>query len=276
MKRFVHFVLILSTICSGIAAQIDFVFQPAKYNAITLDTSNLPTPVTEPRVDAFVQLEDVKMHYQVYGENKPPLILIHGNGGSVKSLREAAQYLANDFTVYLPESRCHGQSSDPGVITYELMAKDFMLFIEAMGLKKPVIMGHSDGAINAIQLAADYPDVPGAIIACGANSNPDTFKPYFPFGVWVKNIFEKDKLNDLMLTLPDFTEEYLAQITCPTYVVSGQYDIMWLTDTVYLHEAIKGSDMAVIRRADHSSYMSQNGKRAYVLATDWLKAKDLL
>ena len=276
MKRFVHFVLILSTICSGIAAQIDFVFQPAKYNAITLDTSNLPTPVTEPRVDAFVQLEDVKMHYQVYGENKPPLILIHGNGGSVKSLREAAQYLANDFTVYLPESRCHGQSSDPGVITYELMAKDFMQFIEAMGLKKPVIMGHSDGAINAIQLAADYPDVPGAIIACGANSNPDTFKPYFPFGVWVKNIFEKDKLNDLMLTLPDFTEEYLAQITCPTYVVSGQYDIMWLTDTVYLHEAIKGSDMAVIRRADHSSYMSQNGKWAYVLATDWLKAKDLL
>jgi pimeloyl-ACP methyl ester carboxylesterase len=276
MKRFVHFVLILSTICSGIAAQIDFVFQPAKYNAITLDTSNLPTPVTEPRVDAFVQLEDVKMHYQVYGENKPPLILIHGNGGSVKSLREAAQYLANDFTVYLPESRCHGQSSDPGVITYELMAKDFMQFIEAMGLKKPVIMGHSDGAINAIQLAADYPDVPGAIIACGANSNPDTFKPYFPFGVWVKNIFEKDKLNDLMLTLPDFTEEYLAQITCPTYVVSGQYDIMWLTDTVYLHEAIKGSDMAVIRRADHSSYMSQDGKWAYVLATDWLKAKDLL
>ena len=276
MKRFVHFVLILSTICSGIAAQIDFVFQPAKYNAITLDTSNLPTPVTEPRVDAFVQLEDVKMHYQVYGENKPPLILIHGNGGSVKSLREAAQYLANDFTVYLPESRCHGQSSDPGVITYELMAKDFMQFIEAMGLKKPVIMGHSDGAINAIQLAADYPDVPGAIIACGANSNPDTFKPYFPFGVWVKNIFEKDKLNDLMLTLPDFTEEYLAQITCPTYVVSGQYDIMWLTDTVYLHEAIKGSDMAVIRRADHSSYMSQNGKQAYVLATDWLKAKELM
>ena len=276
MKRFVHFVLILSTICSGIAAQIDFVFQPAKYNAITLDTSNLPTPVTEPRVDAFVQLEDVKMHYQVYGENKPPLILIHGNGGSVKSLREAAQYLANDFTVYLPESRCHGQSSDPGVITYELMAKDFMQFIEAMGLKKPVIMGHSDGAINAIQLAADYPDVPGAIIACGANSNPDTFKPYFPFGVWVKNIFEKDKLNDLMLTLPDFTAEYLAQITCPTYVVSGQYDIMWLTDTVYLHEAIKGSDMAVIRRADHSSYMSQDGKWAYVLATDWLKAKDLL
>ena len=198
MKRFLHFVLIVSTVCSGIAAQIDFVFNPQKYNAITLDTSRLPAPVAEPRVDDFVQLEEVRMHYQIWGKGKTPLILIHGNGGSVKSLREAAQYLANEYTVYLPESRCHGQSSDPGEISYALMAKDYAQFIAAMGLQKPLIMGHSDGGINAIQIAADYPDLPGAIIACGANSNPDTFKPYFPFGVWVKNIFKPDKLNDMM------------------------------------------------------------------------------
>ena len=275
MKRFLHFILIVSTVCSGIAAQIDFVFNPQKYNAITLDTSDLPTPVAAPRVDDFVQLEEVRMHYQIWGEGKTPLILIHGNGGSVKSLREAAQYLANDYTVYLPESRCHGQSSDPGEISYALMAKDYAQFIAAMGLQKPLIMGHSDGGINAIQIAADYPDLPGAIIACGANSNPDTFKPYFPFGVWVKNIFQPDKLNDMMLTLPDFTPEYLAQVTCPTYIVSGQYDILWLTDTVYLHENIAGSDMAVVRRANHSSYMSQDGKQAYVLATDWFHEKGL-
>ena len=275
MKRFLHFILILSTICSGIAAQVEFVFNPQKYNAITLDTSNLPAPIKEPRIDDFVQLEEVKMHYQVWGEGKTPLILIHGNGGSVKSLREAAQYLANDYTVYLPESRCHGQSSDPGEISYALMAKDYAQFIEAMGLQKPLIVGHSDGGINAIQIAADYPDLPGAIIACGANSNPDTFKPYFPFGVWVKNIFKPDKLNDMMLTLPDFTPEYLAQITCPAYIVSGQYDILWLTDTVYLHENIAGSDMAVIRRADHSSYMSQDGKQTYVLAKTWFDQKEL-
>ena len=275
MKRFLHFILIVSTICSGIAAQVEFVFNPQKYNAITLNTSNLPAPVKEPRIDNFVQLEEVKMHYQVWGEGKTPLILIHGNGGSVKSLQEAAQYLANDYTVYLPESRCHGQSSDPGEISYALMAKDYAQFTEAMGLQKPLIVGHSDGGINAIQIAADYPDLPGAIIACGANSNPDTFKPYFPFGVWVKNLFKPDKLNDMMLTLPDFTSEYLAQITCPAYIVSGQYDILWLTDTVYLHENIADSDMAVIRRADHSSYMSQDGKQTYVLAKTWFDQKEL-
>lgn len=275
MKRLLQFVLILGTICSGIAAQIDFVFHPQQYNAITLDTSGLPSPVAQPRTDAFVQLEDVKMHYQIWGDGPTPLILIHGNGGDVRSLREAAQYVANDFTVYLPESRCHGESSDPGEISYALMAKDYAQFIEKMGLQKPLIMGHSDGGINAIQIAADYPDLPGAIIACGANSRPDKFKPYFPFGVAVKNLFLPDKLNDMMLTLPDFTPDYLAQITCPAYIVSGQYDILWLTDTVYLHENIPGSDMAVVRRATHSSYLSQNGRQAYVLAKTWFDRKGL-
>lgn len=275
MQRFLQVILIISTIMSGMAAQIDFIFQPQKYGALTLDTAGVPSPVQEPQTDSFVQLEDVRMHYQVWGSGRPPLLLIHGNGGSVNSLREAAQYLANDYTVYLPESRCHGKSSDPGEISYALMAKDYAQFCTALGIEKPLIVGHSDGGINAIQIAADYPDLPGAIVACGANSKPDKFKPYFPFGVAVKNLFKKDKLNVMMLTLPDFTPEYLAKITCPAYIVSGQYDILWLTDTVYLHESIAGSDMAVVRRATHSSYMSQNGKQTYVLCKTWFDQKGL-
>ncbi len=271
MTAFINILLTLTVLFSGLSSQIDFIINPQKYNAISLDTSSLPSPVTEPEFDGYIQLSEVNMHYMVFGSGKKPLILIHGNGGSVNSLKEAAQYLANDYTVYLPESRCHGKSSDPGEISYELMAKDLKEFVDALGLEKPLLMGHSDGAINAIQFAADYPDVPGAIISCGANSHPKTFKIYFPLGVAIKNIFERDKLNDMMLTLPDFTPGYLAKITCPSYIVSGQFDIMWISDTVYLHENIKGSDMAIIKGADHSSYMSHDGKQAYVLAKEWFE-----
>ena len=275
MKAFINILLTFTTLISGLSSQIDFIFNPQKYNAIELDTSSVPAPVEEPSEDAFIQLSQVKMHYRVYGGGKTPLVLIHGNGGSINSLKEAASYLANDFTVYLPESRCHGQSSDPGEISYELMASDIKEFIEAMGLEKPVVMGHSDGGINAITLAAMYPDVPGAIISAGANSHPKTFKLYFPLGVAIKNIFQPDKLNDMMLTLPDFTPEYLSRITCPAYIVSGQFDIMWISDTVYIHENIRDSDMAVVKGAGHSTYMSQNGKKAYVLATEWLEKKGI-
>ena len=276
MTAFINILLTFTMVFSGIYSQIDFMLNPQKYGGIALDTSSLPEPVKEPEFDGFIDLPQVKMHYRIYGKSgRQPLILVHGNGGSVNSLDEAAQYLANDYTVYLPESRCHGQSSDPGEISYELMAADLKDFIAALGLEKPVIVGHSDGAINAITLAADYPDVPGAIIACGANSHPKTFKLYFPLGVAIRNIFAPDKLNDMMLTLPDFTPEYLAKVTCPAYIVSGQFDIMWISDTVYISENIKGSDMAVIKGADHSSYMSHDGRQTYVLAKTWLDGKGI-
>ena len=275
MKIFVDILLVVTTFFSGFASQIDFIVNPAKYNAITLDISSLPAPVEDPVKDEYIELSEVKMHYLVYGTGEKAVILVHGNGGSANSLREAAQYLANEYTVYLPESRCHGKSSDPGVISYDLMAGDLNEFIEALDIEKPVIIGHSDGAINAITLAALYPDAPGAIIACGANSNPGTFKPYFPLGVRIANLFKPDKLNDMMLELPDFTPEFLAKVTCPAYIVSGQFDIMWLSDTVYIHENIKGSDMAVIKGADHSSYMSHDGRQTYVLAKNWLSEKGL-
>ena len=276
MTAFINILLSFTMVFSGLVSQADYLIHPQKYNAQKLEPAGLPSPVTVPERDPFIMLSEVNVHYVVYGKEKPPLLLIHGNGGSADSLREAAEYLANDFTVYLPESRCHGQSSDPGEISYELMAKDIKEFVDALGLEKPVVMGHSDGAINAITLAAEYPDVPGAIIACGANSHPKTFKPYFPLGVAIKNIFKKDKLNDLMLTLPNFTPEYLSRITCPAYIVSGQFDIMWNSDTVYIADNIPSSDMTILRGEGHSSYMSQNGEKAYALAHSWLLAKGLL
>ncbi|MBO4539203.1 MAG: alpha/beta hydrolase, partial [Clostridia bacterium] len=46
--------------------------------------------------------------------------------------------------------------------------------------------------------------------------------------------------------------------TAPTYIVAGEYDIMYLSDVVYLHESIADSKMTIYKRADHSVYL-QNG-----------------
>ena len=243
--------------------------QSKKYNMITLDTTALPSPVSGPVLETDIQLSEVKMHYAVYGKSGHPLILVHGNGGSHKSLEEAALYLANEYTVYAIDSRCHGQSSDPGEISYDLMAKDIKEFIEALGLEKPYLMGHSDGGINALTVAYTYPDLLGGFISCGANTKPEKFKPYFTIGVKFNNLIKHDKLNDMMLTLPQIDEELLSKITCPAYIVAGESDIMWLSDTVFIHESIPGSKIAIIEGAKHSSYMSRDGKQAYVLAHDF-------
>ena len=94
-------------------------------------------------------------------------------------------------------------------------------------------------------------------------------KPYFTIGVKFNNLIKHDKLNDMMLTLPQIDEELLSKITCPAYIVAGESDIMWLSDTVFIHESIPGSKIAIIEGAKHSSYMSRDGKQAYVLAHDF-------
>ena len=270
MKGVISILVTLSTLLSAHLLQADLRINPEKYNLITVNTSEMPEPIKTPEKDDFIQLSEVNMHYQVYGNGKKTLILIHGNGGTVNSLHEAATYLANDYTVYVTESRCHGQSSDPGKISYDLIASDIVEFASAMNIQQPVIMGHSDGAIVAIAIAANYPDFPSAIIACGANSNPSAFWPYFTIGVKFNNLIKKDKLNDMMLNEPNFTKEYLAKITCPSYIICGEFDIMFLSDSVYLHESIANSDFAVIKGEDHGSYISRNGKKAYVIAKSWL------
>lgn len=238
--------------------------QSKKYNLITLETPDIAPVAAEPE-EKDIQLSEVKMHYAVYGNGKKPLVLIHGNGRSHKDLDETARYLATDYTVYSIDSRCQGESSDPGKISYELMAKDVKEFCEKLKIEKPLLVGHSDGAIVGLTIAYTYPDLLGGLVSCGANSNPSTFKPKFTIYVKLLNLKGHDKLNDMMLEQPDITKEKLSKITCPTIIVAGENDIMWLSDTVFIHESIPGSRIAIIKNGNHSSYIMHDGKQAYAL-----------
>lgn len=56
-----------------------------------------------------------------------------------------------------------------------------------------------------------------------------------------------------MIEEPNFSEEQLGKITTPAYIVAGEFDIVKLEDTVYLHENIKSSKIAILKWADHST-----------------------
>lgn len=267
-KAIISVWLAVSCCVTGLIATAEIRIKPEKYNYITAESGNVPEALTEMKEDGFVQLSDVRMHYQVYG-NGTPLILIHGNGGNCTSLRSVAQLLANRYRVYVIESRCHGQSSDPGEITYSLMAKDVAEFTQKLHLVSPVIIGHSDGAIVALSVASEYPGIPSAVISCGANSRPEA--AWFQFRFWVhwENLLGKDKLNDLMLSGPDFSAEYLGRISCPCFIVSGDSDLMPVSDTYYIYSSIANADIAVLKGEDHGSYFEDPAK-VYTLAVNWL------
>ena len=241
--------------------------ESAKHNLIVLKEGELPEK-QEAVADDYVQLSEVRMHYVQYGSKEQSVILVHGNRGSTNSLKELAQYLANEYTVYCIDSRCHGLSSDPGPLSYDLMANDVHEFIAAKSLKNPYLIGHSDGGIIGIVLSNKYPDDLKACIACGANSKPEGLKNSY-LRTCRRN--KNNKFYKMMLDEPHLSKEFLGQITTPTYVVAGEYDVIRLSDTVFLHENIPNSKIAIIKNNGHSTYMSKNGKLSYHLATDYFK-----
>lgn len=221
------------------------------------------------KADNYIQLSQVKMHYQRLGSGSRAVILLHGNGSDLSSLSGLAKLLSKDYTVYSLDSRCHGKSSDTDEITYNLMADDVYEFINKLKIDKPYIIGHSDGGIVALTLAAGYPDSVGAVVACGANSSPARLDDDFYSSIKEVNDREPDKLLELMLNYPDLNKEELAKIKCPCLILAGENDVIKKSDTEFIANSIDNSKMVIIDGEDHSSYILSNGEKAYELATDF-------
>ncbi len=240
-----------------------------KYDMIILDGKIEVEQSTEQLQKHTVDLNDITMCYYTMGSGYP-LVLVHGNGGDHTGLLDVAKYLANNYAVYLVESRCHGESTKTDVINYDLMAKDLQEFILKLGLAKPIMIGHSDGGINALVTAINYPDLLGGLVSFGANTSPKEFKWYFTALVKINNLINKSILNDMMLTEPNITEAQLKSIKMPSYIVAGEYDIMKLRDTLRIANNIPNSDYAIVKGADHSNYV-HDGAKCYQLIVPFLE-----
>lgn len=99
-----------------------------------------------------------------------PIILLHGGLGSRIDFEPLASHLASDYRVIAIDSRGHGRSAiGQSILTYRQLAEDFAAVLERLGLTKAGIIGHSDGGIVALRLAASRLVQPRFVIAVGAH-----------------------------------------------------------------------------------------------------------
>ena len=112
-----------------------------------------------------IELADMTMHYaRSYSPGQPPLVLAHGFTDNGMCWLPVAQALSVDYDVILPDARGHGLSSrvTPGQPLDG--AADLAAFIQALGLNRPIVGGHSMGASVAASMAARFPEIPGSLI----------------------------------------------------------------------------------------------------------------
>lgn len=86
-----------------------------------------------------------------------PLLLVHGLGGSHHDWDAAIESLARTHRVYTFDLRGHGaRASANARPTLETMAHDVALVIDKLSLDRPLLAGHSMGALVVMQYLRDH------------------------------------------------------------------------------------------------------------------------
>ncbi|MGH7392750.1 MAG: alpha/beta fold hydrolase [Candidatus Rokuibacteriota bacterium] len=118
---------------------------------------------TLPRED-FVPLRDVTLHVVDWAGGEPTLLAIHGSAGMAHNFEALARRLTPRFRVVGVDLRGHGFSDKPPT-GYDLPrhVDDLVQLIQALGLRRPVILGHSAGGTLGAFVASRV-DLAGLIL----------------------------------------------------------------------------------------------------------------
>src|SRR5690606_16948185 len=104
-----------------------------------------------------VRVGDIDLRYHEAGEGEP-LLLLHGLGGSHLDWEYQIPFFATRYRVLAPDLRGFGDSPrGRGRMSVRGHALDIAAFLDAMGIERCHLIGHSMGGAIAQQLALDQP-----------------------------------------------------------------------------------------------------------------------
>ena len=218
-------------------------------------------------VGKYYDIRGFKMYAEVYGTGKP-LLIIHGNGGSINNFIYQIPYFSKKYKVIVADSRAQGKSADKSdSLTYEMMADDYAALLDAMKIDSAYVIGWSDGGINGLLLSIRHPEKVKKLAITGANLVPDTTA--VPQQIWDmvlptftelrnkpdKNEQEKNtfKLYKLLAEQPHIPPTDLQKIACPSLVIGGDHDVIKEEHTMLIYKNIPQAYLWILPGSGHST-----------------------
>lgn len=214
----------------------------------------------------YLDVNGIKMYYEVYGPGDP-LLMIHGNGGSINSFLYQIPYFSKNYKVIAVDSRAQGKSEDlQDSLSFEMMADDFSTLLDKLHLDSCYVLGWSDGGINGLLLAIRHPEKVKKLAITGANLWPDSTAISAADYKWGMNFYDTlgkmpqtpdiihtRKLVKLDCFEPHITREQLQQIKCPTLVIGGDHDIILTEHTMLIAKSIPGAFLWILPNSGHAT-----------------------
>lgn len=234
------------------------------FSALHAQQKALPKYGDNPQVGNFYNHNGVKVYYEIYGQGKP-MVLLHGNGGSIGSRANLIPEFAAHYQVIAFDARCHGKSDCPkGYLTYEQMAADVNAVLTHLKIDSAYIWGQSDGGIIGLLMAINYPAKVKKLLASGANLRPDTtaidpaLVPLLD-KMWaaVKNDSVRSKQFKLLVDQPNIKASDLKKIKADVMIMGGDRDAIRNEHLLEMHKNIPGSLLCILPGTTHFPYQDR-------------------
>lgn len=207
--------------------------------------------------------DGVKFYYETYGTGEP-LLVIHGNGGSIADLVPQIAHFRKRYKVIAMDSRSQGKSGDsPVAITYEMMADDQAALLDHLKVGPVNVLGWSDGGIEALLLGIRHPTKVKKLVAMAANLNP-TDQALRPEVLdLIKSMSAQAPKNEtkesrreaamtkLLLEQPNIELQALSAINAPTLILAGDHDVIRDEHTVAIYLNIPNAQLAIFPNSTH-------------------------
>lgn len=215
-----------------------------------------------PAAGKTLKLKDADIYYEIYGEGEP-LLLLHGNSGSIRDFYQQIPELAKYFKVIAVDTRAQGKSIDKTEkdFTYKIFADDMKALINDLGLKKVNIAGWSDGGNTGLEFALKYPENLNKLITIGANASVDGVDEHLlnNFRLKLKVIqfenksdqFNEKRLLKLMLKEPNISNKDLNKIQSEVLVIAGEKDVIKPEHSELLSKQIPNAKLKIYKDATH-------------------------
>ena len=232
----------------------------------------------------LLDVRGVATWHEVSGSGEA-VVLLHGGltNGECFALQVPA-LVAAGWRVHVPDRRGHGRSPDTDApFSYAAMAEETVAYLEDVVGGPAHLVGFSDGGNAAMLLAIARPDLVRRLVLMGSNFHHDGLRASDsdhpdlteigdadPVDAYLGSLYAavspdgpdhwpvvRNKTLEMFRREPTLSVTDLRQINAPTLVLVGDDDVIRLSHTVQLFEALPEPQLAVIPGASHMVLMEQ-------------------
>lgn len=219
-------------------------------------------------VGKHIEINGAKIYYEEYGKGEP-LLLIHGNGGSIVWMGNQIDYFKSKYRVIIADNRGQGKSElKTDALTYNQIAKDWEGLVNYLKLDSLSIIGWSDGGIIALKMAINNKSKIKKIVSMGANLRPDSTA----VNSWaVKNVMEEKEIVESKIIEKDTTQNWnlqkqllgllgeqpniptsdLSKIKAKVLIIAGDEDIIRSDHSLEIYENIPKAQLCIMPGETH-------------------------